>query len=125
MTNIQTAISAINSKFDQAMHAKNTAQIGQLYADNAVLMPAPAGEIVSGRGAIETFFLGLITAGVIDHKLTLTEAIEEGNLAYQRGLWSAAMLDTAGARQSFGGNVLLVYRKQANGSWLAISHIWN
>jgi uncharacterized protein (TIGR02246 family) len=125
MTAIQTAISAINTKFDQAFNTKNAAQIGQLYDVNAVLMPAPAGEVVSGRDAIETFFAGLITAGVIDHKLTLTEAVEDGNLAYQRGLWSGAMVDADGARQTFGGNVHLVYRKQADGNWQAITHIWN
>lgn len=123
MTAIQTAIAAINTKFDQAMHAKDATQIGSLYAVDAVAMPA--GEVVSGRAAIETYFAGLITAGVIDHKLTLTEAVEDGNLAYQRGLWSGAMVDAAGVRQTFGGNVHLVYRKQADGSWLAVTHIWN
>jgi ketosteroid isomerase-like protein len=125
MTAIQTAIAAINTKFDQAFNTKNTAQIAALYDVNAVVMPAPAGNVVSGRAAIETFFGGLISAGVVDHQLTLTEAVEDGNLAYQRGLWSGAMVDADGVRQTFGGNVHLVYRKQADGSWLAVTHIWN
>lgn len=125
MTAIQTAIAAINSQFDQAFNTKNAAQIATLYAADATLMPASAGSVVSGRAAVETFFAGLISAGVIDHQLTLTEAVEDGNLAYQRGLWSGAMVGADGTRQTFGGNVHLVYRKQANGSWLAVTHIWN
>jgi uncharacterized protein (TIGR02246 family) len=125
MTAIQTAIAAINSQFDQAFNTKNSAQIAALYAADGVLMPAPAGSIVTGHAAIETFFAGLISAGVIDHQLTLTEAVADGNLAYQRGLWSGAMVDADGNRQTFGGNVHLVYRKQADGSWLAVTHIWN
>ncbi len=125
MSNIQTQIAAINARFDAAFNSKNAEAIGQLYADNAVVMPAPAGEPVLGAAAIQSFFAGLITAGVIEHQLTLDEAVEDGNLAYQRGKWAGAMLNEQGEKQTFGGNVHLVYRKQADGSWKAITHIWN
>lgn len=125
MNNIQTEISAINAKFDQAFNSKNASDIAQLYDANAAVMPAPAGEPVIGMQAIQVFFAGLIEAGVIDHKLTLTEAVEDGNLAYQRGNWAGAMIDAEGMRQTFGGNVHLVYRKQADGAWKAVTHIWN
>lgn len=125
MTTIQTTISAINAKFDAAFNAKDASAIAPLYAENAVVMPAPAGAPIEGRVAIEAFFAGLISAGVIDHKLTLTDAVEDGNLVYQRGIWSGAMVDEQGARQTFGGNVHLVYRLQNDGGWLAVTHIWN
>lgn len=125
MNNIQTEISAINAKFDQAFNSKNASDIAQLYDANAAVMPAPAGAPVIGMQAIQVFFAGLIEAGVIDHKLTLTEAVEDGNLAYQRGNWAGAMIDAEGMRQTFGGNVHLVYRKQADGAWKAVTHIWN
>lgn len=125
MSNIQTEITAINAKFDQAFNAKNPADIAQLYDANAAVMPAPAGAPVVGVEAIQAFFAGLIEAGVIDHKLTLTEAVADGNLAYQRGNWAGAMIDAEGVRQTFGGNVHLVYRKQANDTWKAVTHIWN
>ncbi|MGB4812223.1 MAG: nuclear transport factor 2 family protein [Methylophilaceae bacterium] len=125
MTNLETTISGINSAFDAAFNSKNTQAIGQLYEAQAVVLPAPAGAPVVGNEAIKTFFSGLIEAGVIEHKLTLVAAEENGNLAFQRGLWSGAMVDATGAKQTFGGNVHLVYRKQADGSWKAVTHIWN
>lgn len=125
MTTIQKEVTAINAKFDQAFNAKNVQAITQLYDENATVMPAPAGAPVIGMQAIQTFFAGLIEAGVIDHKLTLTEAVADGNLAYQRGNWAGAMIDAEGVRQTFGGNVHLVYRKQADGTWKAVTHIWN
>ena len=125
MSNIQNEISAINATFDAAFNAKNAELIGQLYDENAVVMPALAGEAKVGRAAIQAFFAGLISAGVIDHKLTLIDAVEDGNLAYQRGIWAGAMLNEQGERQTFGGNVHLVYRKQADGGWKAVTHIWN
>lgn len=125
MTSIQTEISAINAKFDQAFNSKNAADIAQLYDTNAAVMPAPAGAPVIGAQAIRAFFADLIEAGVIDHKLTLTEAVADGHLAYQRGNWAGAMIDADGVRQAFGGNVHVVYRKQADGAWKAVTHIWN
>lgn len=125
MQNIQTEIQAINAKFDQAFNAKNAAAIGQLYEANATVMPAPAGTPVVGAAAIQTFFDGLIQAGVIEHQLTLAEAVADGNLAYQRGSWAGAMVGADGVKQTFGGNVHLVYRKQADGGWKAVTHIWN
>ncbi len=125
MTNIQAEITAINARFDQAFNTKKAEDIGQLYDEKAVVMPAPAGAPVIGVQAIQSFFAGLIEAGVIDHKLTLTEAVADGNLAYQRGNWAGAMIDAEGVRQTFGGNVHLVYCKQEDGTWKAVTHIWN
>ncbi len=125
MSDIQTQISKINTKFDAAFNSKNAEAIGQLYTENAVVLPAPAGAPVHGAAAIQKFFAGLIEAGVIEHSLTLTKAEEDGNLAYQYGLWSGAMLNAQGEKQTFGGNVHLVYSKQADGSWKAVTHIWN
>lgn len=125
MADIQTQLRAINAQFDTAFNSKNPSAIGALYADNAVVMPAPAGNPVVGAGAIQEFFAGLINAGVIEHQLTLADAAAEGDLAYQRGQWAAAMLNAQGEKQTFGGNVHLVYRKQADGKWKAVTHIWN
>lgn len=125
MSSIQQQINAINQSFDDAFNAKNAAAIGVLYADNAVVMPAPAGEPVIGAAAVQSFFAGLIEAGVIEHQLTLIDAVEDGNLAFQRGKWAGAMVNAQGEKQTFGGNVHLVYRKQADGSWKAVTHIWN
>lgn len=125
MINIQTEITAINAKFDQAFNTKKAEDIAQLYEENAVVMPAPAGAPVVGVQAIQAFFAGLIEAGVIEHKLTLTEAVADGNLAYQRGNWAGAMIDADGNKQGFGGNVHVVYHKQVDGAWKAVTHIWN
>lgn len=125
MSTIKTQIAAINAAFDQAFNAKEAEKIAQLYDVDAVVLPAPAGAPVLGVSAIQTFFAGLISAGVIEHQLTLVDAVEDGNLAYQRGNWAGAMIDENGVKQSFGGNVHLVYRKQADGGWKAVTHIWN
>lgn len=125
MSVIKMQIAALNATFDQAFNAKNSAEVASLYDENAVVMPAPAGEPVVGSVAIQTFFSGLINAGVIEHHLNLVEVEGDVNLAYQRGHWAGAMMDESGTKQTFGGNVHLVYRKQADGGWKVLTHIWN
>ena len=125
MSDIQTQLSNLNTAFDRAFNSQQAEKVSALYETNATVLPAPAGAPVQGAAAIEQFFSGLITAGVIDHKLELVQAVEDGNLAYQVGRWSGAMVDAEGVRQTFGGNVQLVYRKQTDGAWKAVSHIWN
>lgn len=125
MSDIQTQLSNVNEAFDSAFNGQQIDKIAALYADNATVLPAPAGLPVKGTAAIEQFFSGLITAGVIDHQLELVEAVEDSHLAYQTGRWSGAMMDAEGARQTFGGNVQLIYRKQNDGAWKVVSHIWN
>lgn len=120
-----TTLTALNQQFDAAFNSKNTAAIAALYADNATVMPAPAGQPVKGRQAIADFFGGLIQAGVIEHNLTMKDAIVTDTLATQTGNWAAAMVGEDGVKQQFGGNVQVVFQKQADGQWLAVTHIWN
>ncbi len=125
MTTIQHEIQAINTKFDQAFNAKQVDNIVALYAEGAVVMPAPAGTPVTGVQGLQDLFGGLIKAGVVEHQLTMIDVVEDGNLAYQIGNWAGAMVGEDGVKQMFGGNVQLVYRKQADGQWKAVTHIWN
>ena len=118
-------LTALNQQFDAAFNSKNTAAIAALYADSAIVMPAPAGQPVKGRQAIADFFGGLIQAGVIEHALTMKDAIVTDTLATQTGNWAAAMIGEDGVKQQFGGNVQVVFQKQADGQWLAVTHIWN
>ena len=118
-------LTALNQQFDAAFNSKNTAAIAALYADSAIVMPAPAGQPVKGRQAIADFFGGLIQAGVIEHALTMKDVIVTDTLATQAGNWAAAMIGEDGVKQQFGGNVQVVFQKQADGQWLAVTHIWN
>ena len=116
---------ALNQQFDAAFNSKNTSASAALYADSAIVMPAPAGQPVKGRQAIADFFGGLIQAGVIEHALTMKDVIVTDTLATQTGNWAAAMIGEDGVKQQFGGNVQVVFQKQADGQWLAVTHIWN
>ena len=124
MSNFQETAKALNAQWDAAFNAKDAAAVAAMYDDAAAVIPAGA-EQVSGKAAILAFWTNTIGQGIIDHKLALTEAVESGDMAFQRGLWSAAVVNEKGERQTFKGNVHLVYRRQVDGAWKALTHIWN
>lgn len=124
MSNFQETAKALNAQWDAAFNAKDAAAVAAMYDDAAAVIPAGA-EQVSGKAAILAFWTNTIGQGIIDHKLALIEAVESGDMAFQRGLWSAAVVNEKGERQTFKGNVHLVYRRQADGAWKALTHIWN
>jgi len=125
MATVVDTLIALNQQFDAAFNSKNAQAIAALYAADAIVMPAPAGAVVKGRQAVAEFFGGLIQAGVIEHALTMKEAIVTDTLATQAGNWAAALIGEDGVKQQFGGNVQVVFQKQADGQWLAVTHIWN
>lgn len=125
MATVVDTLISLNQQFDAAFNSKNAQAIAALYAADAIVMPAPAGQVVKGRQGVADFFGGLIEAGVIEHALTMTEAVVTDTLATQTGNWAAAMIGEDGVKQQFGGNVQVVFQKQADGQWLAVTHIWN
>lgn len=124
MSNFKETALALNAKWDAAFNAKDAVAVAASYDQGASVIPAGAAQ-VSGPAAILEFWKGAIAQGITDHKLELIEAIETGDLALQRGLWSAAVVNAEGERQTFKGNVHLVYRRQADGGWKLLTHTWN
>ncbi|MCB5190568.1 DUF4440 domain-containing protein [Methylobacillus arboreus] len=114
----------LNQAWDAAFNAKDHALVTSFYDDAATVLPSGAPQI-NGKDALLSFWKTSIAQGIIDHKLDLIHAEADGNLAFQRGHWSAAVVDAQGQRQSFSGNVHLLYKKQADGHWKLLSHIWN
>lgn len=121
---IQKDLQALNTQWDAAFNAKQADQVAAMYDDAAAVIPAGAAQ-VSGKAAVLAFWTNTIAQGIIDHKLEMVEAGESGDMAFQRGLWSAAVVNDQGERQVFSGNVHLLYRRQADGAWKALTHIWN
>ena len=121
---IHTVISGINAQWDAAFNSRQAAQVADLYDAAATVMPAGAAQ-VSGAAEILAFWTNTISQGIVDHKIEMLETGVDGNLAFQRGLWSAAMVNAEGERQMFSGNLHVLYKLQSGGSWKALTHIWN
>jgi ketosteroid isomerase-like protein len=122
--NFKDVATTLNAQWDAAFNAKQAEQLAAMYDDTASVIPVGA-EQVTGKAAILAFWTNTIAQGIVHHKLELIEAVEAGDLAFQRGLWSAEVINEKGEKQVFKGNVHLVYRRQADGGWKALTHVWN
>lgn len=120
----RSTVQELNTRWDAAFNAKQPQQVASFYDEAASVMPAGAAQ-ATGHNAINEFWQGLIAQGIVDHHIEMIETLSDANLALQRAKWSAAAVDADGARQTFGGALLLTYRRQADGSWKILNHIWN
>ena len=123
-TNVEDVLRSLNARWDEAFNSQQPAVVASFYDDEATVMPAGSAPQTGGKAILE-FWRSLIGQGVVDHKITIVEAVVDGNLAMQRGSWSAAAVNAEGQRQEFGGSLQLVFRRQIDGSWKTYTHIWN
>ena len=119
------AIYRLDAEFMKAATAKNAvALVKAFYAPDAVLMPPNHG-LVEGRAKIEGFLQGLIDAGLTSIKLETMTVASAGDLAYGQGRYTLSLSPPGGAPVQDVGKYVVVYRRQANGSWRAVSDIFN
>jgi ketosteroid isomerase-like protein len=119
------AIYRLDAEFMKAASAKNAAALVKaFYAPDAVLMPPNHG-LVEGRAKIAGFLQGLIDAGLTSIKLETMTVASAGDLAYGQGRYTLSLSPPAGAPVQDVGKYVVVYRRQANGSWRAVSDIFN
>ncbi len=114
------AIRQLDAEFMTAANAK----VKAFYAQDAVLMP-PNHAIVEGRGQIQNFLQGLITAGFSGIKLETTSIASDGDLAYGRGRYTLSLSPPGGAAVQDEGKYIVVYRRQGKTGWRAIADIFN
>jgi len=92
------------------------------YADDAVRMP-PDAPMYQGKDAI------LASAEELPAVTNLTlmpQLIDgQGNLAYARGTYSFDLGPSEGELVNMVGKWHAIYERQADGSWLCVSDIWN
>lgn len=121
---VTAVLRALNTQWDAAFNSQQPTVLAALYDDEATVMPSGAAPANGGKAILE-FWRNLLAQGVVDHKIEIVDATAGGNLAVQRGFWSAAAVDANGQRQEFRGSLQLVFRRQIDGNWKTYTHIWN
>ena len=93
------------------------------YAEDAVRMP-PNGPTVEGRDAIRRMLQQ--TPPISAFTFRLVDLRGEGNFAYMRGAWSITVAPAGAPKPvSDSGKILVVLRKEPNGSWVRVADAWN
>ena len=117
-------VEAANLEWNKALNSGDAKGLAALYAENAILS-AGDGKTLVGRAEIENLFQGFVDGGVHNHTLEVIEVGGSGKIIYQVAKWNAQGAETNGEKPSFGGITTNVLEQNADGKWLARSHIWN
>ncbi len=102
--------------------AQDWATLVTYYADDAVRMP-PDEPMYQGKDAM----MAQLEALPAVTNLTLTPQLidGQGNLAYARGTYTFDVGPADGELVNMVGKWQAIYERQADGSWLCVSDIWN
>jgi len=121
---VRKAIESGNLKFGEAVRQGNGAAIAALYTDDATLMP-PNSEIIKGKPGIEAFWKGGLGMGIKDAVLTTVEVFGMGDLACEIGKYNLKIQPAGQAAFEDSGKYIVIWKKQADGSWKLHVDIWN
>ena len=114
-------IEKLNSDFMAAFNKGDMAAVGQMYAEDAYLLP-PDTEIVKGRAAIQTFWANA-AAAIGDLKLTTVDVKPLGSDA-AREIGTFTLKTKGDKPQEVVGKYVVVWEK-AGGQWKLAADIWN
>lgn len=114
----EATIRAATTGMEQSVSAKDLDKIVADYEDNAVLF-APKAPATVGKAAIHDAWQGLLMVPGL--KMTLKVAAidvsRSGDLAVERGSFAVDTTDKDGKPSTENGHLVMVWRKQADGSW--------
>ncbi len=123
----QTAASEIANSQRQlvrALYNGDAAMIARMYTERATVLP-PKADMVEGRGAIETYWRGVIETGLRNLSLRSIRVDEYGgDAAREIGWFTAEAPEPQGQRSTLEGKYVAVWRKN-EGHWQLDSLIWN
>lgn len=121
-TQIEQQLRQNEERWNEAYAARDVAALTGMYAADAALA-APGANIVSGKEAIAKDMQAMASDPnfALGFESDRVGVAASGDLAYTRGHYTMTMTDPATkAPFTSKGNYLTVWRKQADGSWLAV-----
>jgi ketosteroid isomerase-like protein len=108
----------------QDLHTKQLEPILKFYASDAAFLQ-PDGERITGSAALRTLFQTIMASFNSDLTLHSQNLEASGDLAYDSGDFQETLTNIAtGAKIDSKGSYVIIYKRQANGAWQIVQHVW-
>ncbi len=121
---LKEQIQAVENALAAAISKKNSADIADLYAVDARLMPHGV-PTLSGRTAIQGFFEHAFNRGIVGGKFTTLEVEGTGDEASEIGSFELFVETSPGVRGTAEKGRYFVMWKRVEGQWLLFRDIIN
>jgi ketosteroid isomerase-like protein len=120
------AISAFNVKYLKAINDGDITALSALTDDDHIALPPGTAPLV-GKAANVEVNGRIYQQSRIEEHWTPLETVIDGNLAYQRGSFTAAGTpkQAGGTARAISGSFLRIYRRQPDGSWVMTRDMFN
>jgi ketosteroid isomerase-like protein len=114
----------IREAWVQDLRTKQLEPILKFYAPDAVFLQ-PTGERITGSAALRTLFQTIMATFNSDLTLHSQNLEISGDLAYDSGDFQETLTTIAsGARITAKGSYIFIFKRQPNGSWQIVQHVW-
>ncbi len=113
------------AQWNKDFEAKDADKLVAHYSDDAVVM-SPAMAPANGKEAIHSMLKAMVADSALSLKFQAArvEVAKSGDMAYTQGSYTLTMTDPATKKLiNDNGSYVTVYKKQADGSWKAVSDI--
>jgi ketosteroid isomerase-like protein len=117
-------LARIREAWVQDLRNKQLEPILKFYAPDAVFL-LPNGERITGSAALRNLFQTIMATFHSDLTLHSQSLETSGDLAYDSGDFQETLTTIAtGAKISSKGSYMIIYKRQPNGSWQIVQHVW-
>ena len=119
----RVAIAAQGRAFSAAYVANDTATLGAVFSDSAVLMPP--NRTVRGRAAIQRYFHWAPPYRQVAHVMTASRLVIRGAMAVEEGTWTSTGQRGDAEPAASSERYLLVWVREADGVWRILYDMWH
>ena len=117
-------LAKIREEWVQELHTKQLEPILKFYAPEAAFLQ-PNGERITGPAALRSLFQNIMATFTSDLILHSRNLEASGDLAYDSGDFEESLTNVAtGAKISSKGSYVVIYKRQPDGSWKIVQHVW-
>ena len=113
---MDTEILARTRRFGEAVGRRDATGAAAVYSEDALLLP-PAGDVISGRGAIERFWSGGIEIGLRAVQLETAGQGGAGSVLYEHGGYRMRLVGGDGHSLVERGPYVVVHVQSEDGAW--------
>lgn len=122
----EAALRDADTEWLKTVQAKHVDHVVSFYADDASMFP-PGAPLATGKEAIRAAWSQLfaLPGFALRWETNKSEVSRAGDLAFAQGTYETTFNDAKGKPVTDRGKWVVVWKKQADGSWKAVADIFN